>query len=79
MSDSSSLLGQLNFMPLLVHEQACDTTRAGVAVLVRAPHRKVDVPGVQLDGNVCERMGEVPADDTALCETGATLSHLPRR
>lgn len=49
----------------LVNEQAGDGTGSGVAVLVRAPDRKIDVPVVQLEFNVRIRMRQIPSHDDA--------------
>lgn len=49
-------------MMFLVHKRARDRAGAGVEVLVRAPHRKVDVPVVQRQLDVADGVREVPPD-----------------
>ena len=54
----------------LVHEAAADGARAGVDVLVVAPHGPVDVPLVQPQHDVADRVREIEADDAALLVRG---------
>ena len=49
-----------------VHEEAADAARPGVEVLVRAPDGEVDVPVVQRERDVADRVREVPAAHAAL-------------
>ena len=47
--------------PLLMDEQTTDTTRAGIEIFVRAPHREVDVPIMQREWHVPNGMCEIPS------------------
>ena len=46
-----------------VHERACDRAGARVEIFVRAPHREIDVPIVQCQGHIADRVGEIEAND----------------
>ena len=52
-------------MPIM-HECACDAARATVEVLVGAPAGKVDVPGVEGEGDVADGVGKIKANNAAL-------------
>jgi hypothetical protein len=47
---------------LLVHKQPANRAGPGVDVLVIAPHGKVDLPRVQAQLNVPDRVRQVPRD-----------------
>ncbi len=59
------------FEVLLVHEAAGDRAGTGVQVLVRAPHREIDIPVVQLQRQVADGMRQVEAGDGADVVRGA--------
>lgn len=54
-------LAVVDFAVALVHEEAGHGAGTGIAVLVRAPGGKVDVPVVQLDLDVAVGVCQVPA------------------
>src|SRR5207302_9385038 len=50
---------------LLVHKTARDGAGAAVQIFVRAPHGKIDLPVVESQWHVADRMGKIEADYTA--------------
>lgn len=45
-----------------MHEKASHRAGPGIAVLVRTPGSEVNVPVMQLDGDIAVRMSEIPPD-----------------
>jgi len=57
----------LFLVPFLVNVQAGDTPRTRIQVFVTAPHCPVDVPFVERQRDVSDRVGKVPPTYTILC------------
>jgi len=51
-----------------VEEEAADTARARVEILVRAPYSEINTPVVEGHGNIADSMSKIPAGNAALNE-----------
>ncbi len=51
---------------LLMHKETARGSRAGVEILVAAPDSGVDVPVVEMEGDVANRVSEVENDKDAM-------------
>ena len=59
-------LGNKTVVPALMDKKASNTSRPGVQVLVTAPHSTVHTPVVEREGNVADRVSQIPTANAAL-------------